>query len=224
MSPERIDLRTIADENIKPQEIAARRIAFSATGFSEEWINALGIQRPTLYSPQVLGEHLAGLEERGFSNPRKMIESFPAILGYAFENIDAKLRLLGRITRLYNAPYTPQQLMETQKAFFSTKIDKLVVLARVLRSFAESVDEVSLSVIKRILFSNLEDVLVAIDRTPAGKTTSLNELLKLTKTVKAEQIPKEEKKEVILQGLIEHPKIRSRYLHGYPQRRSGLEE
>ena len=37
---------------------------------------------------------IAGLKERGFDNPTKLITSSPTILGLAFDNIDAKIRLL----------------------------------------------------------------------------------------------------------------------------------
>jgi len=37
---------------------------------------------------------IEGLKQRGFDNPTKLITSSPAILGYAFENIDRKIRLL----------------------------------------------------------------------------------------------------------------------------------
>ena len=37
---------------------------------------------------------IEGLKQRGFENPHKLITSLPAILGYGFENIDRKIRLL----------------------------------------------------------------------------------------------------------------------------------
>ena len=40
---------------------------------------------------------LSGLRDRGFADPVKMIVSSPAILGLAFENIDAKLRYGSRL-------------------------------------------------------------------------------------------------------------------------------
>ena len=93
------DMEVVVDLN-------ARRNAFIQVGYSQEWVDTLQKWRPTLYAPSVLSSHLSGLRERGFANPNKMIESLPAILGYAFENIDAKLGLLRRIINLYNLPFT----------------------------------------------------------------------------------------------------------------------
>jgi hypothetical protein len=50
------------------------------------------VRHPALYdNPRAKVE---GLRARGFDNPTKLITSSPAILGYGFENIDRKIRLL----------------------------------------------------------------------------------------------------------------------------------
>jgi hypothetical protein len=48
--------------------------------------------RPSLY--EGVSQKIEGLKARGFDNPVKLITTLPAILGYAFENIDRKIRLL----------------------------------------------------------------------------------------------------------------------------------
>jgi hypothetical protein len=58
-------------------------------GFSKDWIDEVTLHHPALYdNPKA---KIEGLRERGFENPTKLITSLPAILGYAFDNIDAKI-------------------------------------------------------------------------------------------------------------------------------------
>ena len=46
------------------------------------------------YAFENIDAKIAGLRDRGFDNPHKLITSLPAILGLAFDNIDRKIRLL----------------------------------------------------------------------------------------------------------------------------------
>lgn len=158
---------------------------------------------------------LAGLKKRGFSNPNKIIESSPAILGYTFKNIDRHLKLLNRLIHLYHVQFTAQELMENQNALFGSKIDKLVVLTRVLKKFISNPQDVTNTTINRLLFSSLEDVLIAVDMVGARKNLTMNEFIKLVKEVKAAGLSRERKQKQIEQGLQNDPKIKSRYLKGY---------
>ena len=250
MVTEQVDLRRgVQEPGVRAEEVARRQSHLLGLGFPQEWISSLMIERPTLYDSIVIDDHILGLRERGFSDPNKMIQSLPAILGYAFENIDDKIaglkkrgfsdpnkmiqslpailgyafenidrriRLIGSIISLYHVPFTTVHLMENQNALFSSKIDKIVVLARVLRKTAQDPEEVSNSVINRLLFSNLEDVLIVIDMLRDGEGISTSELLNRVKEIKAAGYTKEEKRNQIEQGLKNDPKIRSRYLKGYP--------
>ena len=85
------DLRHGQNPEENAGEILARENLLLALGFSQDWINQLKVNRPTLYSEKIINEAINGLTKRGFSNPKNMIESFPAILSLAFENIDNKL-------------------------------------------------------------------------------------------------------------------------------------
>jgi hypothetical protein len=72
-------------------------------GFSKEWIDEITLHQPALYdNPKA---KIAGLRDRGFDNPHKLITSQPAVLGYGFENIDAKIcRYTCRAAEHLNSP------------------------------------------------------------------------------------------------------------------------
>ncbi|TSC77596.1 MAG: hypothetical protein G01um101433_513, partial [Parcubacteria group bacterium Gr01-1014_33] len=90
--PKEHDLRKLQQEpGLHTEELKERQEAFLKAGFSDEWVERLKETRPTLYTPDILELKLSGLKDRGFSNPTKLIESSPAILGLAFDNIDNKL-------------------------------------------------------------------------------------------------------------------------------------
>src|SRR3989338_6884583 len=94
---EQIDLRKKeVTDAIKAEELARRRQAFLDRGFSAEWIDHLSELKPTLYSSEILETNLIGLQNIGFSNPIKLIESLPSILGISLEgNIKPKIEGLG---------------------------------------------------------------------------------------------------------------------------------
>src|SRR3989339_524880 len=85
------DLRHGQNPEENATEILARENLLLSLGFSQDWINKLKVDNPTLCSEEIINSKIQGLTKRGFSNPKKMIESSPAILSYAFENIDRKL-------------------------------------------------------------------------------------------------------------------------------------
>ena len=68
---------------------------------------------------------------------------------------------------------------------------------------------------QKILYSNLEDVLVAVDSIDDSEI-GLPDLLQQIKEVKTEQHSKQEKRKIIANGLIKYPKIKRRYLRSYP--------
>lgn len=245
---EQVYLRRHTREPELRAEVSRRQSHLLGLGFAQGWISSLMEERPTLYDPIVVDNHILGLRERGFSDPKKMIESFPPILSLAFENINAKLkglkkrgfsdpnkmieslptilgldfknidrrlRLIGSIVSLYDVPFKAVQLMESHNALFSSKLDKLVVLTRVLKKFVDNPQEVSNAIVNKLLFSNLEDVLVAVDMAGARENLTINEFIELVKEVKAAEFSKEEKQRAIERGLQRDPKIRSRYLKGY---------
>jgi hypothetical protein len=176
--------------------------------------------------PPILGlslknidDKITGLKERGFSDPKRMIEALPRALSYAFKNIDRRLRLVGEITRLYKVPFTAVQLMEAQNSLFTSKIDKIVTLTRILKKFTTGPEEITNAVINRLFFSSLEDVLIATDIAGEKQNLTLDKLAKLVKEVKAAGFTKEEKQIAIEQGLRNDQKIKLRYLRGYSEKK-----
>jgi hypothetical protein len=174
------------------------------------------------YSLENIDSKLRGLKDRGFSNPTKMVETSPSILGYSFENIDRRLRLLRRIISLYKLPYTSVGLMEAYPLLFGSKIDKLLILIRIGRDYSSTPFDISNKIISGFLQSNLEDVLVALNKvekdTTLPKEVRLPELLSHIRAVKRRKLDKEEKREIIINSPDLDPKIKRRYLRGYPQK------
>lgn len=216
MTTERVDLRKSGTtDTIREEELIARRNAFVNNGFSVEWISALELQRPTLYSPSVVSDHLSGLTERGFSNPNKMIESLPAILGYAFENIDRRLNLIGRLISLYDLPFFAPTLMEQDSALFSSKIDKMIVLVGILKEYRVNRVENTDSLLRSLLHSNLEDTLVAL-KNRTSPNEHISDLMRRIKSVNRQKLSREDKRKIIKEELEGFEKIKKRYFRGYP--------
>ena len=146
-----------------------------------------------------------------------MIESSPAILGYAFENIDRRLMLFGHLVKIYNLPINPVAEMESDFFLFSTKIDKLMVVARVMRDY-EAEKETS-ATFRRLIKLNIENLLVALKDKETGEP--IKNLFKRAKAVKKADLSREEKREIIAKELAEinedDAKILRRYLKGYPK-------
>lgn len=218
MTTESVDLRKSGAEIIRAEEILARRNAFIKEGFTPAWINALQIQKPTLYAPSVLTNHLAGLTEQGFTNPNKMIESLPAILGLAIDNIRGRVNLFNRLLNLYQLPFTSVYLMEHDSFLFSSKIDKIIVLVRVLKEYNVNPLEITDSLLQRLLRSNLEDTLIAL-KNRTSPNEHIDGLMRRTRSVKRQKLPKEEKRRIIKDELEGFEKIKKRYFKGYPETR-----
>jgi biotin operon repressor len=191
-----------------------------------EFLQELGFKNPVSLIeklPQILGystesikNKLNLLQELGFNNPVGLIEKFPAILGYSGNNIATKVRLLRRVIKLYNLPYTPQEIIEYIPGILSINVDKILVLIRVFREFAQDINEVSKSNITLLLFSNLENLLLAVDSFEDKTKVGIKEIIKTAKEFKSQNLPKEEKRRLIDNGLTNHPKIKRIYFHGYP--------
>lgn len=199
---------------IAPEVVDAKLAGLKERGFNNP-------RKMIESSPSILGlaldnidAKLAGLEKRNFKNPHKMIESFPNVLSYSFNNIDRKLRLLNKLVSLYQLPYSANEMMEWSGFMFSTKIDKMIVLSRVLTEYQVSEDDLP-KMATKLIFSNLENVLIALSR--AEEKDDINALFKRITEIRAQGLDRQQKREIIREELDEFPKIARRYLRGYPQ-------
>ena len=171
-------------------------------------------------SPAILGlafdnidAKIAGLKERGFTDPQKMIASSPAILGYGFDNIDAKIALINRLAEHYKLEISAPELMGQENALFSSKIDKLWVLARVARNVGSP--QYSL---QRLCVSCCMRTWVCCARATRSCRKTFAALMNATKEVKAQGDGREERRERI-KSFSDSDPIARRHLRGYPLRK-----
>ncbi len=207
-----LDLRTIqGDTNKVQQEIDQRTQHMLQLGFSSDWIHELQQRKSTLFQVENIDAKIAGLTERGFPNPQKMIASSPAILGYAFENIDAKIALINRLSSHYTLEVSAPALMQQENALFCSKIDKLWVLARIARDVGGP-SILSSSSLRKLLYANLECVVIAQYEIEQKTFTAL---MHRVREMKARGDGREEKREQIA-AISNTDSIARRYLRGYP--------
>ncbi len=83
-----INNQDIDGQKLSKNELIKREECLLSCGFSKKMVEKLKDTRPSLYKKEVIDSKIAGLKERGFSNPQKIIETLPAIFGYRFDNID----------------------------------------------------------------------------------------------------------------------------------------
>src|SRR3989338_2606715 len=171
-------------------------------------------------SPAILGlafenidAKLEGLRQRGFTNPNKMIESSPAILGLAFENIDLRLKMFNKLISHYGLNFDAIELMEGNYFLFSSKIDKMWTLPRILAEFQLGPNDADSKLIRNIVGFNLEDVLVALKNKPSGE--KIADFMRRVRAIKEQKIPKAEKRRIIKDELAGFDKVKRRYLRGY---------
>jgi hypothetical protein len=219
MTVEQIDLRKHRGEpELKGEEIGKRRGHLIGLDFPADWVDSLVEVRPTLFAPEFVNNHITGLTELGFTNPNKMIESFPAILSYSLEeNIKPRVQLLNRLITVYQLPFSATSLVEQDPFLFSSKIDKILVLVRILREYKVRPPAPNTNIMRSLLHLNLESVLVALNEPPKEHET-IEDFIKRARSVHRQKLPKEQKRQIIEQGLSEFEKIKSRYLKGYPKK------
>jgi len=158
---------------------------------------------------------IEGLKERGFKDPVKMITSLPTVLSYSWENIDGKIKMLRRLIAIYGLSFTATEAIEKNLSLLGTKIDKLWVLARITRETAESPEQIDHKLINKLLFSNLENVILA-SRTRAGM--AIREVITESKRIKKQGMSKTKKRERIA-NLPANDKVKQRYFMGYPMKK-----
>ena len=207
-------------KKLRPALYAAEKIDAKIEGLKQRGFS--DPQKMITSDPQILDlgfenidAKIEGLKQRGFSDPQKMITSSPEILGYGFENIDEKIEYLNRVIRTYKLPLSPISLIENILSILGTKMEKLKVLTRVLRRCDVEKEKISEKIIRKIIFSNLEDVLVAVQELDREKEY-ISQFLKRVDSIKKRKISKEKKRETI--KIIPDEKIKRTYFRGYSEK------
>lgn len=114
-------------------EIVRRKRHLEELGFEADTIEALFDISGTLQPTETVDEKVAGLRERGFADPVKMITSSPAILGLAIDNIDAKLALARRASHWIDG----KAFIEGWPIVLSYNLKRILFCARVTLSMVD---------------------------------------------------------------------------------------
>ena len=185
-------------------------------------LKALGFTDPTKMItslPAILGLNIENITQKitdlkalGFTDPTKMITSSPTILGLNIENITRKFGTLENIFQLYGMPIDAKEFVESNLSVLGTKIDKLWIVARALRTLNLDSREITPAFLSRLLFSNVTNSVasaVSLSDTSGAKITQ-TQLLKAIQ--EAKKIPQVEKELIIKKT---NSKLAQRYRRGY---------
>jgi len=91
-----------------------------------------------------------------------------------------------------------------------------LVLVRILREYRVRPPALNTNIMRSLPHLNLESVLVALDQLPKEHET-IEGFMKRARSVHRQKLPKEQKRQIIEQGLSEFEKIKQRYFRGYPE-------
>ena len=210
-----------------PENIQNKLAELRSNGFKDPI--ALIEKQPSIlnYSPENIQNKLTALNANGFENPIRLIEKFPQILSYSPENINRRVRLFGRLVRVFDSPMNPVEMMEQETTLFGTKIDKLLVLARVAQNSLHTASEVDRKLIHDIIFANLEDVMLALEGIGEAQHSTapqytIQDILLRVKQIKAQKTPKDTKRSEIESAEYIDPKVKQRYFRGYPLKKDNI--
>ncbi len=120
------DLAEQQKKQILPIDEIKNRESFliNDIGISQDQLNTLKQHKLRLHSVESMNEHLIGLKEREFKNPKKMIKKLPAILGYSFEQIDKRIN--GLEERGFKNPKKMIEQTPSILGYSLKKIDKKI--------------------------------------------------------------------------------------------------
>ena len=121
-----------------------------------------------------------------------------------------------QLIQLYQLPFSATSLVEQDPFLFSSKIDKILVLVRILREYNVRPHELTDRLINNLLRANLESTLIALDAR-SDLDEKITVLISRTRYIHRQKLPKEEKRRIIDNGLAEFEKIKQRYFRGYPE-------
>jgi len=175
---------------------------------------------PTILSHgfESIDSKISGLKDRGFTNPNKMIESSPAIFSYAFESIDSKISLLSKLNNLYQININPITTIESNLPILGTKFEKLIVIARVLREYQPSPEDVQRK-IGQLYTLNIESLLISYSQ--KEPSDNIDDLTRTARQIQKQKLSKDYKRQLIKDFFNQNPdsyKIYRDYLKGYPEK------
>ncbi len=158
-------------------------------------------------------QKIEDLKALGFTDPNKLITSSPVILGLGIENISKKVDTVQTIFKLYDIKLDANQFIEKNLNVLSAKIDRVWIIARVLRTLDFKPDQITASFLSKLLFSNITNVTVATSllNQEGGQNFTNKEVLEAIK--KAKSMSKDEKDNIIENEV--DPKLSHRYERGY---------
>ncbi|MSR68604.1 hypothetical protein EXS66_02350 [Candidatus Saccharibacteria bacterium] len=220
----RVDLRY--DQGQHGQTVVACARELKLCGFDDEFIK--DYRGSTLVGANIsVRERLDSLSAQDFKKPIALIEKFPQILSYSPENINRRVRLFGRLVRIFDSPINPVEMMEQETALFGTKLDKLLALTRIVRNSLHVSDEIDRKLIHDIVFANLEDVMLALEGIGEAQHSTapqytIQDILARVRQIKAQKIPKDTKRSEIESAEYIDPKVRQQYFRGYPLKKDKL--
>lgn len=198
-------------------EASERITGLKNLGFSDPvaMINAL---------PQILNLHTSTIKDKvekmsaEIPNALAFMEACPATLTYSPEaNVGKKIKMVDELVRLYKLPFTTAEIIRRNNSILSSSMDKLWVVARILKKYTDSPADLRHKHISNLLFENIENVLIALEETEKEDLT-FNRFLDAVKKVKKRNLPNEKKQELIEQMSFqegsENDKIHARYFRG----------
>lgn len=106
----------------------SKRLSFYKSVLSERVLASHVKRQPALWPIEAYEEKIKGLSLRGFEDPKKMIMSSPAVLGYSFETIDAKIK--GLLERGFTDPVHLITVMPALFGYSFKNIDRKMRFAR----------------------------------------------------------------------------------------------
>jgi len=163
-----------------------------------------------------IDEKISGLNARGFTDPIHLIESCPSILCLSLNNIDAKIEVLERLNKLYKLDLNPIKVIEQNTTLISTKLEKIFILARILREYKPTADEIKRK-INPLYTTNLESMILSYTQKRPDDTIS--NLIYNAREIQSQKFSNKEKRISIdnfFQKQDEPNKIYRDYIRAYP--------
>ena len=146
------------------------------------------------YSIENIDDKIKGLKTRGFTDPIHLIESTPSIISLSLNNIDAKIEVLERLNKLYKLDLNPIKVIEQNTTLISTKLEKILIIARILREYNPTADEIKAK-INPLYTTNLESMILSYTQKKPDDTIS--NLIYNAREIQSQKFSNIEKRESI---------------------------